>query len=219
MTLTYAGTLDRSAFLRATDVVADLISSPAVSEAWAAESTCAGMTVGGLVRHLTDQPAVVVEFVGADPARTAEAETISVLDHFARAEWMHEDLDGGSHQFLRGKANYDAAEGPDAAVSYLNQAREALPAVLANAADVTYIDWESWNLATDDWLVTRLMEMVVHADDLAASVGLPPPTFEVDVIDSVIGLLAALAVRRHGQSSVVRTLARPQRAPAGVSVF
>ena len=44
------------------------------------------------------------------------------------------------------------------------------------------IPWQGWSLTAHDFLVTRLMEIVVHADDLAASVGLPTPEFPDDVL-------------------------------------
>jgi uncharacterized protein YbjT (DUF2867 family) len=40
-----------------------------------------------------------------------------------------------------------------------------------------------------------------------------------DVVAAVLALLAAVAVDRHGQTAVVRALARPQRAPRSVSAF
>jgi hypothetical protein len=63
------------------------------------------------------------------------------------------------------------------------------------------------------------METVVHADDLAVSVGLTTPEFPEPVVHAVLGLLSAVAVDRHGQSAVVRALSRPQRAPGSVSAF
>ena len=67
--------------------------------------------------------------------------------------------------------------------------------------------------------MTRLMETVVHSDDLAASVGLPTPDFPDAVVTPVLDLLTTLALRRHGTTALVRTLARPQRAPATVAAF
>jgi hypothetical protein len=63
------------------------------------------------------------------------------------------------------------------------------------------------------------MEMVVHADDLAASIGVDTPEFPEEAVSPVLGLLAGVAVRRHGQAAVVRALSRPQRAPESVSAF
>jgi len=61
------------------------------------------------------------------------------------------------------------------------------------------------------------MELVVHSDDLACSVGLPTPGFPERVTAPVIELLARLAVRRHGAVGVVRGLARAERAPVSIA--
>ena len=66
---------------------------------------------------------------------------------------------------------------------------------------------------------SRLLEIVVHADDLAASLDLATPRFEPEVLDPVLGLMAALSQRRHGQDAVVRTLARAERAVGSISAF
>lgn len=68
-------------------------------------------------------------------------------------------------------------------------------------------------------LLTRLIELVVHADDLAVSLQLPPPPFSHDAGDLVITTLARTARRRHGTLPVLRTLARRERAPSHVSAF
>jgi hypothetical protein len=82
-----------------------------------------------------------------------------------------------------------------------------------------FIPWQGWSLTTEDFLTTRMMEMVVHGDDLATSVDLPTPTYVDDVITPVLALLTSVAVRRHGQTALVRALARPQRAAGTVSAF
>ena len=81
------------------------------------------------------------------------------------------------------------------------------------------IPWQGWSLTASDFLLTRMMEIVVHSDDLAASVGVETPTFPDDVVTPVLDLLTGLAVRRHGGTALVRVLTRPQRAPASVSAF
>ena len=81
------------------------------------------------------------------------------------------------------------------------------------------IPWQGWSLSDDDFLLTRMMEIVVHSDDLAASVGLEAPEFPDEVVVPVLDLLTRLAVRRHGATALVRTLTRPQRAPATVAAF
>jgi hypothetical protein len=219
VTLQFTGTLDRSAVTHATDLVAELVARRQIAATWTRESACAGMSVGGLTRHLVSQPVNVVALLGSDRAEPAGAETIPLLEHYARASWVREDLDGETNRSIRETSDRQAAEGPPAALALLARARATLEPVLAHAPPTTYVPWQGWSLATDDFLVTRLMEMVVHADDLATSVDVPTPEFGSEVLDPVFRLLTALAVRRHGRDALVRTLARPQRAPATVSAF
>jgi uncharacterized protein (TIGR03083 family) len=219
VTLSFADVLDRSAVIHAADLVADLVANPEVIAAWTRESSCAGMTVGGLTRHLVSQTIYAADLLRADPALGADARTISLLDHYAEAAWLHEDLDSDTNRFVREKSDAQAAEGPDVAAALQRDALARLPDALADPPATTFIPWQGWRLPTDDFLVTRLMEMVVHSDDLAASVGVPAPDFGAAVLEPVLGLLTALAVRRHGQDAVVRTLTRPQRAPESISAF
>ena len=101
-------------------------------------------------------------------------------------------------------------------MAILEQALAELPGAVAAAGDTTYVPWQDCSLATDDFLVVRLMEVVVHADDLAASVGLPTPAFDDDVLHPALALLAMLGARRHGQDAAAPGPgARGARRPAG----
>lgn len=215
--LTFAGMLDRTAVTEAVALVSALVARPEVAAAWGQESTCAGMTVGGLTWHLVGQPQRVVTLLDASQPEAGEA--IPLLEHYARAAWVREDLEGDTNRAIRDSSEEQAAAGHDAAVAALAEAGAQLPSVLAEASPVTFIPWQNWSLATDDFLVTRLMEMVVHSDDLAASVGVDTPEFGESVLDPVLRLLTALALSRHGQDALVRALTRPQRAPATISAF
>ena len=64
-----------------------------------------------------------------------------------------------------------------------------------------------------------MMEIAVHNDDLACSVGLPTPVLPDHVTDTVVVLLARLAVGRHGPFAVIRSLSRAERAPASVAAI
>jgi hypothetical protein len=79
--------------------------------------------------------------------------------------------------------------------------------------------WGPWSLLLDDLLTTRMMELAVHSDDLAVSVGIATPAPPERAVDTVIQLLSRLAVRRHGPTAVLRALSRAERAPATVAAF
>jgi hypothetical protein len=209
---------DASTFISAAHVAADLARRPEVAARWTDESACAGMTVGGLAHHLVSQIGNTVRLVGEPPSSEAP---IPLLEHYARAAWVRADPDDEVNVGIREGSDADAAAGPDALPPLVADLLERLPGVLAarEADDAVRIPWQGWSLTTADWLVTRMMEIVVHADDLAASVGLPTPEFPDEVVAPVLALLTAVASRRHGQTAVVRALSRPQRAPASVSAF
>jgi hypothetical protein len=86
------------------------------------------------------------------------------------------------------------------------------------ARDTIDIPWQGWALWRNDFLHTRLVEVVVHTTDLAESLGVPTPEFPDSVFTPVRDLLVRLAVRRHGQTAVVNTLSRRERA-RNISAF
>ena len=217
MTLSFAGTLDRAAVVRAVDDLVDLVAAPAVTDAWDAESALPGMTVGGLTRHLVSQPECAVEFLRAAPP--PDADTVSLRDYFARVDWLDAAVDDPENTSIRDDFNQMAGPGPDHSRAVLDRSRADLAAAIAEAGPTTYVPWQDCALATDDFLVVRLLEIVVHADDLAVSIGRPTPTFDPHVLDPVVALLASLAAHRHGQDALVRALARTERADGPVSAF
>ncbi|MFS0705081.1 maleylpyruvate isomerase N-terminal domain-containing protein [Cellulomonas sp. 179-A 9B4 NHS] len=216
--LTFADDLDRAALVAATRDVATLVARREVVDAWDAESSCAGMSVGALAHHLALQPRRVVEVLTA-PAPAPGAALVTVDAHYAQAVWLQEDLDGPSNVGVRTRSQQAAADGPAAVDGMLAATLAALDGALAHASTTVLVPWTGAAMATDDYLVTRLLEMVVHADDLASSVGLPTPELPAGAVVPVLRTLTDLAVRRHGQAALVRTLTRPQRAPATVAAF
>ncbi len=208
----------RLAFIEAARIAIDLASSPEVGAAWDAESSCAGMTVGGLAQHLVSQASITVNLLEGEPGG---ADPIAMLEHYERAAWANTDLDSEANAGIRTSSDERASGGQDAVMTSAHEAVSRLPELLAAPRDPdrVHISWQGWSLTTDDFLTTRMMEIVVHSDDLAVSVDLPTPEFPDDAITPALGLLSGVAVRRHGQTALVRTLSRPQRAPDSVSAF
>ena len=206
----------RRPFADAVLAATDLVLRPEVTAEWQVESACADMSVGALARHLVSQwfnaERLLRAPVGAEP--------ISAQDHYARAAWVSAGHDDEANAEIRDGSEALAAEGPDSMRALVEALRPQLAAVLASdRSGPVLIPWQGWSLSEHDFLLTRLMEIVVHSDDLAASVRLPTPEFPEYVIAPVLDLLTRVAVRRHGQAALVRALSRPQRAPASVSAF
>ncbi|KRF25522.1 maleylpyruvate isomerase N-terminal domain-containing protein [Phycicoccus sp. Soil803] len=211
-----------AAFLSAVDLSVDLAGRPEVRDAWGRESACAGMTVGGLAHHLLKQAGNTVTGLRTAPdAAPVDAPVIRLQEHYARAAWVEAGPDDDVNVSIREGDNDAAGVGPDVVLELGHEWAADLPALLAapRRPDTIFIPWQGWALSTEDFLTTRMMEMVVHGDDLAASVGVETPTYPDDVVGPVLALLAGVAVRRHGQTAVVRGLSRPQRAPGTISAF
>lgn len=209
---------DLTNFAQAALIAADLVRRPDVADRWGQESACAGMTVGGLAHHLVSQIGNTVRLVGAPPSEQAP---IPLLEHYARAAWVTAAPEDDVNVGIREGSDAEAAGGPEALTPLVTDLLEQLPGVLSarRGDEAVLIPWQGWALTVSDWLVTREMEIVVHSDDLAASIGVPTPEFPDEVLTPVLALLTGVAVRRHGQAAVVRALSRPQRAPASVSAF
>jgi hypothetical protein len=210
--------IDRADLVIACRTAYALAGSPEVARAWDDESACDGMTVGGLTHHLLAQVHHVSRLLAPPPGADAP---IPLLDHYSRAAWVTAGAGDEANTSIRDDGNAAGAAGPDAVLAQVEPLLDRLPGVLAapRDPDTIAIPWQGWSLTTDDFLATRSMELVVHADDLAASVGLPTPEFPASVVEVVVHLLAGVALRRHGQTPLVRALSRPQRAPRSVSAF
>ncbi|MFD9280219.1 maleylpyruvate isomerase N-terminal domain-containing protein [Streptomyces mirabilis] len=195
-----------------------LLDAPEVAASWEKPSALAQWTVGGLAGHLAYQ------IFSVDPALerpASEQEPIPVLEHYARAVWIDAPLDGEISSGIRAKGDGISSEGVRRLVervhAALDQQRTSLDEV--RGGWVVFMPQTGWALSLDDFLVTRMVELAVHMDDLAVSVGLSVPELPGAALDPVVELLTRLAVRRHGQTAMLRALTRAERAPAEINVF
>ncbi|MEV4623863.1 maleylpyruvate isomerase N-terminal domain-containing protein [Asanoa sp. NPDC049573] len=209
--------MHRTAFLDAAAIAVNLLADPAVADRWSEPSALTGLTVGGLAGHLARQFHQVVEAV-EQPA--SEQEPRDLTSHYAAAAWLGQDIDAPANVAIRGQSDDYAAVGHAQLIERAHLELATLRATLPGLApDRAVPIWTGWALRLDDLLVTRMMEITVHSDDIAVSVDLPTPTFPPSVVTPVLGLLTALAVERHGQTAVLRALSRRERAPKTISAL
>jgi hypothetical protein len=208
----------REAYQIAAESAAALIASPSVTAAWTEPSALAGFTVGGLAAHLAGQVFTASQALASPPATS---EQVTLLGHYERVTWIGADLDDDINVAIRSSGEQSAEPGAAAVSARLDAALRDLREALPSAPD----DWRvqppagPWSLRLDDFLVTRMMEIAVHSDDLACSVGIATPSLPASVLDPVFALLSALAVRRHGPTALLRALSRAERAPATIAAF
>ena len=201
----------------AVDHVIAIASRDDVAAAWDAPSALTEWSVGGLVAHLASQPMTAVNLLSAEPWH----EAIALDEHYARSAWVSAGLDDEVNVSIRAGSDEKAEAGRDAVLGRVVAARTALPELLAAqpAERAVLIPWAGWALRRDDFLTGRMMEVVVHGEDVAASLGFESPSLPDDVLAPVLALLTRLAVRRHGQGAVVSALSRAERAPRTISAF
>jgi hypothetical protein len=193
-----------------------LVEDTAVAKAWAEPSALAGFTVGGLAAHLAQQITAVTAGLAADHAGKAH---VTLFEHYDRAAWLAADLDNDYNTGIRDGGEQAAEAGPAHVAAQTRAALTALDTALA-AMDGTETSGNTrwpYAMTLDDFLRTRIMEIVVHGDDLAYSVAIDTPAFDQDVFDTAAWMLARLAAKRHGQANLVRALARAERAPESIS--
>ena len=203
----------RTAYLEAAAVAAELVALPAVALQWEDLGASRGMTVGATAAHLVASGIEMLVSCLAEeeppgtrtlePSRYFSGQTLD-LDHEG-----HEDVRERSHSAsLRGAAPLaaDAASAVSGlAVSLAEQAEGRRVLVLGK-----------FDMALDGFLITRLVELLAHTDDLAASISVPTPELPVAAYELVIPCLTDVARRRHGNLAVLRALARRERSIDGV---
>ena len=208
----------RAAYLDAATSAATLLADPAVAAAWDEPSALPEFGVAGLAGHLAHQ-VLTVPAVLANPL--PDVPPISLHGHYAAASWrtsgVHDEVNVGIRE--QGAAHAAKGAGPllDRLHDTIAALREALPGEPADR--VVFLPWGPWSLRLDDFLVTRMMEIAVHSDDLAVSVAIATPDLPAAVFEPVLALLSALAVRRHGQVAVLRALSRAERASAAINAI
>ncbi len=206
-------------FLAASESALHLVGQVAVVEHWDEPSALPGMTVGGLAAHLGSQ-VLTVHAALTRGSGVSEERPVSLLEHYERVAWARSGLDDPSNVTIREGAEESAAAGHDALATALGEALTDVRVAFGELElpPAIRMPWWDWSLSFEDYLVTRVMEIVVHSDDLAVSVGVEPPTLPEPVLGPVLALLVGISLRRHGQPAVVRALSRSERA-GGISAF
>ncbi|SDS26525.1 maleylpyruvate isomerase N-terminal domain-containing protein [Microlunatus soli] len=204
-------------FLDAADIAAELVGDRRVATRWQDSSVLPRMSIGMLACHLGRQTVRAAELL---PVAATDEPLDTVAEHYRRAAWVTAaDLDDPALD--RSTDQSEAALGHPALVARMAGARSTVAALSLDdqAADVVRIPWQGWSLRRSDFLLTRMIEIVTHVDDLARSVELPTPSFPIEVYRPVLQVLAELAVERHGQAAVTSALTRSERMPPTISAF
>ncbi|MFN0092245.1 MAG: maleylpyruvate isomerase N-terminal domain-containing protein [Acidimicrobiales bacterium] len=200
----------RSAFLASARLARAVIAEPSVAERWEQASALPEFTVRGLAGHLGRAVWLVNVYLDAEPPGP-EAAVLSAPHYFTSLP-ISPDLSSELNRAVRERGESEAEAGVGAVLARLDDAIAVLERRLEDEpADRTIAAIAGLVLRLDDYLVTRLVELIVHLDDLAVSVGAPTPDLPAEATEVTIDCLLQVSRGRHGDLAVVRAMARRER--------
>lgn len=204
----------RDDFVTVANSALTLLMDPAVAARWNEPSALEDFTVGGLAYHLSNQ---ILHVPQVTPTQRPPVSLVD--DYYGAAEWVGQDASHEVNVSIRQRMESAARQGVSVVVKDAEVALDEVRSLIAQAPADLVVELRGQPLTFDDFLTTRLMELVVHSDDLAVSVGVPTPLFPESAATTVVDLLSRLAIRRYGAITVVRALSRSERAPATISAL
>jgi hypothetical protein len=204
-------------YLQCAGVVRGLLASDPVARDWDAQSALAMWTVSGLAGHLA-RSVLTVPWVLSTEVST-DVPIVSAVEYFTVMSDDDNDPSSELAAMVRQRGDEAAGQGPQELLRRFDEVLDSLPDVLRKAGPAREVMAFGRRMRLDQYLVTRIVELTVHADDLSVSVGMPSPVFPEPAYDASLATLAAIAARRRGAHAVMRALARSERAPANVSAF
>lgn len=191
----------RSAFLQAAGEANNLIGRRDLGDKWAERSTLPDLEIGALAGHLARAILTVhwyLDMPEPDPP------TISAGEYFAT---VTNEQESEANVAIRARA-VEASRGGWARLyldvgNALDHLRRRLPEERADHR----IPTGERGLLLDEYLRTRIVELVLHTGDLCRSLAIPTPEMP-DATRIAIGTLLDTALTRHGPERVLHALAR-----------
>ena len=202
------------AFLTAAERAEVVIYRPEIAERWNEASALDGHTIGSLTAHLARSVFTVQRYMAAPVASgkptTAAGYLVAVLGDA-------DPVDSDVHRGVRERARDEATAGHAELCARFARARHDLADTLP-ACDptqpITVLDGVV--LPLEEYIRSRIVELVIHLDDLCLSVGSEPPDDLYAAFDIAAAVLVQVAVRRNGPWATLRSLARRERHPSAI---
>lgn len=205
----------RELFLDTSEAARRALAHPKVREAWEAPSALESFSVKGLAGHLLRGTGSVLVYLDREEPHgpvIGQAEYYASAVEDAEGSGSAPNLGSKLHRAIRARGEEASAGGHAAVVEEADRLIVALRQRLAAEREDRLVSvFKGMVLTLDDYLITRIVELVVHIDDLAASLDAdlaPPPDAAIGV---ALEALVEVARYRHGDLAVLRALSRRER--------
>ena len=194
----------RSAYLHCYTGLRSLALSPELSARWDQESCLPEMSVRSLAGHLIARTGgAVLDYLDAE---IPDDEPIEAAAYYATV------LDGLDDAMVRVRGEEAAPDGATGLLEkYEGIVADLGPRLEDEPSDRLMTVFGGLVMRMDDYLVTRICEILVHADDLAISLGMEPPEFPQLAWDLTFDHFMEVARLRHGDNAVLMALSRRER--------
>lgn len=199
-------------FLDCADAALIAMRSPLLSDTWNDDSVLDRMTVGGLVAHISSAIITAELYLPVDaPTETTATDAAGFYIEAMKIGDYRDGPDSELQSIIRTGSEELAATGQSAVIATAEGSLERVRGLLDGPPDRLIATFSDIVLSAGDYLGTRIIEFVVHLDDLAASVQgldalLPPHAAEY-----AARVLAEVAIRHHGAGAAVQAFARSER--------
>jgi hypothetical protein len=205
------------AYLGAVDWLRSILGRSEVAYAWPERSAVADYTVGGIAAHAV-HGVLWLEQLLMDP-EPAGLRRVTIVEFFGTNRVDGPDDHDSLSASLRAAAEAFALAGASAVNAACTVSRDVLVGLLKTAsADraVPVIRLAGGQVSLEDYLRTRVLEVVVHGDDVASSVSGrveadPPPA----AVEISLGVCIEMARVRVGDVGALRAFTRAERSEPG----
>jgi hypothetical protein len=202
------------AYLGAVDWLRGLLGRAEVAGAWLEPSAIAGYSVGGVASHAVhsvlwlEQLLKDVEPVGL--------RAVTLLEYFGPNRVEGSDDTDPFSASLRAAAEAFAQTGPEIVIAACITARDELVGLLTGvsaARAVPVVRVPGGQVPLEQYLRTRVLEIVVHGDDVVCSVpGMSVANPPLNAVETCMDVCLELARSRAGDLPILRAFTRRERA-------
>jgi hypothetical protein len=208
---------DLKVYFDAVEWVFDVVRSDEVEAVWTEPSALSRMSTGAVAAHAVQGVRRLEQQLGE--AEPVERRRVEIPEFYAPNRMEDPEDDDPLFVTLREGAEKQAARGRfavlEAGTRSLEVLRDLLPRSVADRA-LSLLRVPDGQVALSVYLRTRILELMVHGDDIVASVvdwsGPEPPAAAVRV---ALGVCLELAEARAGGMEALRSFTRAERATPG----